>query len=131
MSDILPRDVAVGFFEDVSAGRVEQAWERLAEDVDYEIIAPAPFSGKIDRDGLGKIFAEHVMKVLVEPLRLEVKGVTAEGERVAVEVESHSINSKGKVYNNRYHFLFVVRDGKIVEGREYLDSAHFLDILDV
>lgn len=131
MSDILPRDIAIGFFEDISAGRVEQAWERLAPDVAYEIIAPAPFNGLIDRDGLGKIFGEKVIPILAEPLRLEVKGVTAEGERVAIEVESHSVNIRGKVYNNRYHFLFVVRDGKIVEGREYLDSAHFIDILDV
>ncbi|MGV3768589.1 MAG: nuclear transport factor 2 family protein [Sphingobium phenoxybenzoativorans] len=131
MSHPSPRDVATGFFEDVSAGRVAEAWDRLAPDVIYDVIAPAPVGRRVDRDGLGAMYADGVMAALAEPLRLEIKGVTAEGERVAVEVESHSVNKRGMIYNNRYHFLFVIREGKIVEGREYLDSAHLIDILDV
>ncbi len=49
---------------------------------------------------------------------------TAEGERVAVETESYSEMNNGKVYNNLYHFVFVVRDGKIHEVKEFLDTEH-------
>jgi ketosteroid isomerase-like protein len=127
MSDQTARAVAVGFFEDVSAGRTGEAWARLAPDVIYDIVAPAPFGGVVDRDGLGGIYA-MVSAALATKLTLEIKGVISEGERAAIEVESHAISTHGKKYNNRYHFLFVVRSGLIVEAREYLDSAHLLDV---
>jgi hypothetical protein len=48
------------------------------------------------------------------------KGITAEGDRVAVEAESYGETASGKIYNNLYHFLFEVRGGKIQAVREYL-----------
>lgn len=54
-------------------------------------------------------------------LRIVPTGVTAEGERVAVEAESSGVKTDGKAYNSLYHFLFVVRDGKIQHVREYCD----------
>jgi ketosteroid isomerase-like protein len=57
----------------------------------------------------------------------EIRGMTAEGDRVAVEAESRFHTVNGALYNNRYHFLFVVRDGKIVQFNEYLDTALLLE----
>jgi ketosteroid isomerase-like protein len=57
----------------------------------------------------------------------EILGMTAEGDRVAVEAESRFHTAKGRLYNNRYHFLFVIRDGKIVRFDEYLDTALLLE----
>ncbi|MDB5885901.1 MAG: hypothetical protein JWR74_2072 [Polaromonas sp.] len=54
--------------------------------------------------------------------RLAVKGVTAEGERVAVEAEGR-FERPGLLYCNTYHYLFIVRDGRIASGREYFDTA--------
>jgi hypothetical protein len=53
----------------------------------------------------------------------EIRGITAEGDRVAVEAESRFRTVKGALYNNRYHFLFIIRAGKIVRFNEYLDTA--------
>jgi ketosteroid isomerase-like protein len=35
-----------------------------------------------------------------------------------------NLSGAGKGYHHQYHDLLVVRDGKIHEGREYLDTAH-------
>jgi ketosteroid isomerase-like protein len=43
---------------------------------------------------------------------------------VAVETESYAALNNGNVYNNLYHFLFVVHDGKLFEVKEYLDTIH-------
>jgi uncharacterized protein len=43
-----------------------------------------------------------------EQREVTVTGITAEGERVAVEA---------------YHYLFIVRDGRITRGCEYFDTA--------
>lgn len=54
--------------------------------------------------------------------RLSVIGVTAEGERVAVEAEGR-FERPGLLYCNTYHYLFIVRDGRITSGCEYFDTA--------
>ncbi len=48
----------------------------------------------------------------------------AEGDRVAVETESYAELNNGRVYNNLYHFVFIVRDGKIHQIKEFLDTEH-------
>lgn len=49
--------------------------------------------------------------------------VTAEDDRVAVEVAVHAATSDGRRYENTYHYLFVFRDGLIRLVKEYLDTA--------
>lgn len=57
--------------------------------------------------------------------------MTAEEDRVAVEAESNFEMTSGKIYNNLYHFLFTVRDGKIREIKEYADTLYVSEILSI
>jgi ketosteroid isomerase-like protein len=41
-----------------------------------------------------------------------------------VELEVGGPTKDGRNYDNRMHILFVVRDGKIVESKEYHDTLH-------
>jgi ketosteroid isomerase-like protein len=50
-------------------------------------------------------------------------GTTAEGERVAVEAHSSGELKTGGRYENRYHFLFVVRGGKVQSLDVYATSG--------
>ncbi|WP_203556975.1 nuclear transport factor 2 family protein [Bacillus sp. B15-48] len=61
-------------------------------------------------------------------IRLTPLAITAEGNRVAVETESYTELTNGRVYNNLYHFLFIVEDGKIQKVKEYLDTEHTRDV---
>jgi ketosteroid isomerase-like protein len=62
-------------------------------------------------------------------MRLKIHAFTAEGDRVAIEAESHVLNPNGRIYNNFYHYLFRVRDGKLVLFKEYQDTLHMYDYL--
>ena len=62
-------------------------------------------------------------------LRLTPSGMTAEGNKVAVEAESYGEFLNGRVYNNFYHFLLEFRDGKIAALKEYLDTQHTVETL--
>jgi len=64
-----------------------------------------------------------------EGLKFTVKAMTAEGERVAIEAESYGKHISGKIYNNLYHFLMVIRNGKISELKEYMDTMHANEVL--
>ena len=46
-------------------------------------------------------------------LKLVPVGTTSEGERVAVEARGSAVLTNGERYENRYHFLFIVRAGRI------------------
>jgi uncharacterized protein len=61
--------------------------------------------------------------------RIEVHGVTAEGDRVAVEAEAFYELVNGKLYNNTYHFLFEFSGGKIRLAKEYNDSRLAAEVL--
>jgi ketosteroid isomerase-like protein len=61
-------------------------------------------------------------------LRMDVLGLTAEEDRVAMEAESHVLNpTNGRLYNNFYHYLFRVKDGQITLFKEYQDTLHLFD----
>jgi len=62
-------------------------------------------------------------------LRMDVVDMIAEGDRVAAEVRSHAVTRSGKLYENSYHMLFRLRDGKVVEVKEYTDLMHAAEIL--
>jgi ketosteroid isomerase-like protein len=123
-----PREVVVGFFDDMEQGRVAQAFARLAPDVIYHLIAPEPYGGVMDLAGISKV-TEGVFARLAEPLKVTLHTIIAEGDCVAVEASSLARTKAGGVYNNHYFFLYKVRDGIIVEAKEYFDSAHYLTLI--
>ena len=61
-------------------------------------------------------------------LRMKVHSLIAEGDKVALEVESHGELRNGRVYENQYHALITVRDGRIAEVKEYMDTQHVQSI---
>ena len=55
-------------------------------------------------------------------LKMTVKGLVCDGDKVAMEAESYDELRNGRVYNQEYHFLLTIRDGRIKEVREYNDK---------
>jgi uncharacterized protein len=70
-----------------------------------------------------------VARLVPDGMQMNLHGTTAEGNRVAVEVEAQGLWSNGRTYHNTYHFLFELRDGLITTIREYMDSLTVFDIL--
>lgn len=87
-----------------------------------------PFSGTFDKAQSMKNMG-LVLGLFPQGLRFTVQAMTAEGDRVAVEAESDGVHVSGKRYHNRYHFLVVIREGKVRQLKEYMDTAHAHDVL--
>ena len=62
-------------------------------------------------------------------LKMTVLDMISEGDKVAAQAEGYGKLKDGAVYNNFYHFLFEIRDGKIQRTREYLDTRHVDQVL--
>lgn len=52
-----------------------------------------------------------------------ISETTAEDDRVWLEVTGSLKLKSGAIYANTYAFKLTFRDGKIIEGREFLDTA--------
>jgi len=99
-----------------------------ADDVIIWTPGSMPFSGTHTKAGLSDVMT-WLQGAFPDGLKFTVKAMTAEGERVAIEAESYGKHSSGKIYHQQYHFLMVIRDGKIRELKEYMDTMHANDVL--
>ncbi len=128
MSDIEEnKAVVVQFWQHFSKSDFDAALALLSDDATWWIAGTTDISGtysKQEFETLAKGIGENTVNgIEVKPLQ-----VTAEDDRVAVEAESYGELKNGKIYNNFYHLQHVVRDGKLTEIKEYLDTQHVQDV---
>lgn len=77
--------------------------------------------------GYGELGREQFIASLTRTIRssshrhIEIAEVTAEQDRVAV-IASGRFDMATTRYCNDYHYLFTIRDNKIIYGREYLNT---------
>ncbi len=116
------RAVVEGLFAAINARDIEKADGLLADDLDWWIIGRAQVSGNKDRRMVRLLF-KMIFRGFHE-FRFTLHDFTIEDERVAVTAESHGVHRSGKSYNNHYHFLFFVADGRIHRVKEYFDTEH-------
>jgi ketosteroid isomerase-like protein len=75
------------------------------------------------------VFEQTVARCVDNHFVLKPVSMTAEDDRVSVEAVGHAVNAVNqRVYDNRYHHLFVCRDGLIAELREYQDTLALYDV---
>jgi ketosteroid isomerase-like protein len=120
------RKQATRFFERFDANDIQGALDTIADDGTWWIAGKPgslPAAGAHDKEQIARVF-HRMARRLKDGLRMTVKSSIAEGDRVALEVESRGELDDGRVYKNEYHLLVTVRDGKIREVREYMDTQH-------
>lgn len=126
MSTEQNKQIVDNFFEKFSAADVVGALELLDDAVIWRAMGREgglPMSGEMDKQMIGGLI-KNVKSAFPNGMRLTPTGWTAEGDRVALEMESYAVKSNGIVYNNFYHFLVILSNSKITSLREYLDTLH-------
>jgi len=120
------KQVATEFYRRFDAGDIPGALDTMADDATFWIAGKPgsnPSAGTHSKAEMAAMFA-RIMKQMRSGLKMTVKGVTAEGDRVALEVESYGELLNGRVYNQEYHALMTIREGRISAVREYMDTQH-------
>ena len=95
----------------------------LADDVQWWVPEHCAVAGTYHRDELVPMFSK-VFAVLKAPPRFTIHHMTAEEDRVAVDCSSATERTDGKPFVNTYHFLFIIRDGRIRLIKEFLNTAY-------
>jgi ketosteroid isomerase-like protein len=107
----------------VNGGNEPAILDMLAEDFIFEGMGRSPAWVKYTWGREPFAAAPRTMSALMKsPIQLEIVGMIAEGDQVAVEAKTDSDLLNGKKYDNAYHFVIVVRDGKIAKVKEYCCS---------
>jgi ketosteroid isomerase-like protein len=114
------KQIVRSWFDAVNRGDEAAILALTTEDFVFRTMARQPdwLLYEWNRDEFAKV-PSTMSQVLTSPIQLKVNAMTAEGDRVAVEAETDSEMLNGKRYNNAYHFVFNMRDGKFAEVREY------------
>jgi uncharacterized protein len=123
--------LVLDFLGHYAAGRYPAALAMLADDARWWLPGHPeefPAAGWVDKATVERRLAAN-LKLLPHGLEITTGAITAEDDRVAIEAESRARLVDGRLYHNRYHFLFVLRDGRIAVVKEYLDTLHAREAL--
>ncbi len=116
------KTTVMALFAAINAQDVGKAGALMADDLKWWIIGRAKVSGEKDKRTVSLLF-KMIFRGF-NSFAFTIHETTAEADRVAVTAESRGEHKSGKKYNNHYHFLFFLKDGKIVRVKEYFDTEH-------
>ncbi|MFV9690859.1 MAG: nuclear transport factor 2 family protein [Desulfobacteria bacterium] len=125
------KQLVLDFWRCFSQGDTSGVAGLMTDDATFTVIGrPGGFEGIGKKSG--QDLAETmgwIKEVMPNGLVYSIKGMVAEGNKVAAEGESYGVTTKGKAYRGIYHFLFEIENEKIKAVREYLETIHAQQIL--
>ncbi len=118
------KQVVLDFYEAGARGDMDACFALLADDVTWTNIGSTKFSGTyigkqaIAEDLLGPLFSQ-----LKAGISSQIERLTAEGDIVVAQTSGTAETMDGTPYNNTYCQVIRIRDGQIVDVKEYMDTA--------
>ncbi|MFC5458910.1 nuclear transport factor 2 family protein [Massilia niabensis] len=122
------KQIVRDFLEVFSSGDAAAIVARLHPDATWWVSGRmAGLSDTYTRAQLGVLLQGVTTLYKHGALKITPTSLIGEGSHVAVEAESYAELNNGRVYNNFYHFLFEIAEGKILRVKEYMDTQHAFD----
>ena len=118
------KQVVLEFYEAGARGDMDACFALLADDVTWTNIGSTKFSGTysgkraIVEDLLGPLFSQ-----LMAGISSQIERLTAESDIVVAQTSGTAETLDGTPYNNTYCQVIRIRDGKIADVKEYMDTA--------
>ena len=96
----------------------------MADDFSWIIEGQSKWSRRFDgKDVVRRELFRPLFANFATPYRNAAEEIIAEGDRVVVLCKGEVKTKAGKDYNNTIAIVIRMRDGKMVELREYMDTA--------
>jgi ketosteroid isomerase-like protein len=115
------KDIALKFLHSLCAGDVATLKTVVTDDVVAIVPGTSQIAGTRHYDEIMAVCAMFP-QISKDGLSPRVLHVTAEEDRVSIEWEGSCKLVNGQQYNNCYHMLLFIRDGKVCRLKEYLDT---------
>jgi ketosteroid isomerase-like protein len=120
------KHLAHQFIDRFTASDIAGALDLMTDDATWWIAGKPnqlPAAGVYNKEQIARLLY-NMAGQLLNGLKMTVKSLVAEDDKVAMEAESYGELRNGRVYNQEYHFLITIRDGRIAAIKEYLDTQH-------
>ncbi|MCP3967854.1 MAG: ketosteroid isomerase [Lentisphaerae bacterium] len=119
-------------FENLQTNNAETFFNRVADDVHWTVIGTHPLAGEYySKELFLDATFKRLNKILKEGVVLRVKHLYLDGNTAIVEMESLSTAANGKPFNNKYCWVVVFNENKMITRvRAYLDSALVQQVID-
>ena len=110
------REVVRAYYDALNRRDIDALMALYADDAQTWVLGQGPFAGwhPVSREALEGFFQ------MFETLKFTILEMTAEGERVALEIESEG-TLQGAPYTNQY--LVIVRVGRVAALKDFFDTA--------
>jgi uncharacterized protein len=111
-----------------SGGDGRPFFKLVADDVRWTVISrpiSRTYTSKADFRNALRSMSEH----FASELRVVVRDVIADGDKVAVQFESHAAGKNGTAYDQTYCWVMRLADGKVREVTAYLDTELLTKLL--
>lgn len=117
------KQVVQDFYEAANRGDTQGFMNQLADDVRWTNIGSTKYSGTcVGKDELTTKLLLPLFGQLKNGIAAIIQNIIAEGDFVAVQLNGKAETKDGRPYNNTYCHVFTIRDGKIIEVMEYMDT---------
>ena len=108
------------FFHLINEKDYEAIEKVLSDDLEWWIVGDIKTSGMKNKRMI--LLGFKLLKRIFKSFEFVLHDFTVQENRVAVTAESKATHKKEVGYNNHYHFLFFLEDGKIRLVKEYFDT---------
>jgi ketosteroid isomerase-like protein len=107
--------IAIGLLEAIVAGDISRIESLIDPAANWWVQG----WGALDRTS----FVASLLRTIARSSerKMDILYATAEEDRVAIAAEGEFLFPEG-AYCNSYHFLFTVANGRVIGGREYMDT---------
>jgi ketosteroid isomerase-like protein len=117
------KQVVLSMYEALNSGDSAGYFARMADDVEITYFGSHRLAGTYHgKTELLKNFVPLLRARLDGSIKLHVKNIIAEADQVVVEATGEARTKDGLSYNNLYCIVLKLRDGVIVQLREYMDT---------
>jgi uncharacterized protein len=111
------------YFKAVEAGDLNELARITTDDFTFWVAPTTIVSGTYSKEKWLQLVS-GLLADMAGPMTQTPDELTAEDDRVSATAIGSIPFKSGKTYSSHYHYLFFVRDGKISEIKEYLDTYH-------
>lgn len=117
------KQVVRDFIEAMRTSDTEKLKTMITDDFSWWIIGKPEYlatAGEHDTEYFLGFFKGE--ELFPEGTDFKITSMIAEGNRVAAEAEFRARTAMGTDYENYYHFLFIIDNGKVKRMKEYMDT---------
>jgi ketosteroid isomerase-like protein len=121
-------NLAAQYIDLVNRGEHAKACSLFADDMIWHGPESIPGGGPKTKAEFLE-FLSQVMTLFVAQPQYEILTTTSDPERICIEVRGRGELKNGNHYDNKYCFVFGIREGKISSVREYLDTHYAVGVV--